>query len=82
MQNLMYVNASNQEDLDFECSGGVWLHACNCLVPCSGLLASVKILVFTGLSSAQCGVFIIIGVFILVFIKKKKINQEWASLFK
>lgn len=49
------------------CSGGVWLHACSCLVPCSGLLASVKILVFTGLSSAQCCVFINVGVFIPVF---------------
>lgn len=66
----VYINTSNGEDLDFENI----LEECgytHVLVPCSGILASVKILVSTGLSSAQCDVFIIVDVFIQMFKKKK-----------
>lgn len=46
--------------------GGVRLHTYTCLVPCSGLLASVEVLVFIGLPSAQGGVLVIVDVVILV----------------
>ena len=39
------------------------------------ILVSVKILVSIGLSSAQCGVFIIVDVFIPMFGGEKKFNQ-------
>lgn len=69
----MYINTSNGEDLDFENILGECGYT-HVLVPCSGILASVKILVSTGLSSAQCDVFIIVDVFILMF-KKKKLTR-------
>lgn len=57
-----------------ERSGRVWLHTCSCPMPCSGLLASVEILIFTDISSAQCGVFIIVGMFYWC-LKKPKPKQ-------
>ena len=38
MQNLMYVDASNQEDLDFDRVLGEYSYThCTCLVPCAGV---------------------------------------------